>query len=272
MKSGAKSKTLAPVRANVGLERAYQRRLDDWIKAMQADIAETVKRAWMIQTIAMAADATPSENLAEAIRQLRRKWEDGFARLAPDLARYFATAAADRTDTQLRAALRKAGFTIKFALTPRIRNIVEASMAENVALIKSIPAQHFTQIEGDVMRAVQVGGDLGPLAQKLQHQYGVTRRRAAFIAQDQNRKAFAVIERARYLELGVEQAIWRHSAGGKTPRPSHVKAGREGVIYDVAKGWFDPDVKEFIQPGQLPNCRCFARAILPGLAGFRAAA
>ena len=122
------------------------------------------------------------------------------------------------------------------------------------------------------MRAVQVGGDLGPLAQKLQHQYGVTRRRAAFIARDQNRKAFAVIERARYLELGVEQAIWRHSAGGKTPRPSHVKAGREGVIYDVAKGWFDPDVKEFIQPGQLPNCRCFARAILPGLAGFRATA
>ena len=276
MRSGAvKKKLLAPIRPSVGLERAYQNRLDHWIKAMQADIMATVAQVYGEHDEAIvnfATDASPSESLAEAIRNLRRKWTDGFETLAPDLAAYFATAAKDRTDMQLRAALRKAGFTIKFSWTPEVRNITQAAIVENVNLIKSIPAQHFTQIEGDVMRAVQMGGKLGPLAEKLEHQYGVTRRRAALIARDQNRKANAVIERSRQQELGITQAIWKHSAGGKHPRPSHVKAGRDGVVYNVAEGWYDPDAKQHILPGTLINCRCWARSILPGLAGYREAA
>ena len=257
--------TLAPVRANAALAISYQRKLEKLIEAMQADIMATLGPAWVDHENAMAMDASPAADLAAAIARLRRKWERGFNTLAPDLARYFATAAKDRTDAQLKAALRKAGFTIKFTWTPATRNVTQAAIAENVALIRSIPAQHFTQIEGDVMRAVQVGGNMGQLAQKLEHQYGVTWRRAALISRDQTRKAMAVVEKERQQEVGIAQAYWRHSGGGKTQRPSHVKASREGVVYDVSKGWFDPDVGEFIYPGQLINCRCYARAILPGL-------
>jgi len=271
---------LAPIRPSIGVERAYQKRLDHWIKAMQADIMATIEQVYGEHTasserefsVNVALDASPAENLAEALRNLRRKWTDGFDRLAPDLAAYFATAAKDRTDMQLRAALRKAGFTIKFSWTPEVRDITQAAIAENVNLIKSIPSQHFTQIEGDVMRAVQVGGKLGPLADKLEHQYGVTRRRAALIARDQNRKANAVIEKSRQQELGITQAIWKHSAGGKHPRPSHVKAGRDGVVYNVADGWYDPDAKMRVWPGTLINCRCWCRSVLPGLAGYQKAA
>ena len=278
-----KKRTLAPIRPNVGIERAYYKRLAHWIEAMQTDILATIKAAWLAHeqdlssierqsTVKIGMDASPAENLAEALRQLRRKWQDGFDGLAPDLARYFATNAKDRTDAQLRAALRKAGFTVKFSITPEVRNIVEASIAENVNLIRSIPSQHFTQIEGDVLRAVQVGGDLGPLAEKLQKQYGVTKRRAALIARDQNRKAMAVVEKTRQQELGITQAIWKHSAGGRYPRKSHVKASLDGVVYNVAEGWYDPDAEERIWPGTLVNCKCYCRAVLPGLASLREAA
>ena len=55
-----------------------------------------------------------------------------------------------------------------------------------------------------------------------------------------------------------------HSGGGKHPRPTHLKAGREQKRYDVTKGWFDPEVDKFILPGELPNCRCVSRAVVKG--------
>jgi len=38
----------------------------------------------------------------------------------------------------------------------------------------------------------------------------------------------------------------------------------DGKKYDVAKGMWDPAVREYIFPGQLINCRCFSRSVIPG--------
>jgi uncharacterized protein with gpF-like domain len=92
----------------------------------------------------------------------------------------------------------------------------------------------------------------------------VTKRRAALISRDQNNKATAVITRVRQQELGVAEAIWVHSTAGKTPRPTHVKAGRERVRYAIAEGWYDPHEKKNVWPGELINCRCVSRAVIPG--------
>ena len=91
---------------------------------------------------------------------------------------------------------------------------------------------------------------------------GVTKRRAAFIALDQNNKATATFHRVRQIELGLK-ATWLHSAGGKVPRPSH--KANTGKEYDPAKGWFDPDEKVWCWPGILPRCRCVSRSVVPGL-------
>jgi SPP1 gp7 family putative phage head morphogenesis protein len=133
-----------------------------------------------------------------------------------------------------------------------------------VSLIKSIPAQFHTQVEGIVMRSVAVGGDLHQMTKDLQKQFGVTRRRAEFIARDQSSKATATIVRARYVDLGIEEAIWMHSAAGKTKRPTHVK--NSGKKFNIATGWFDPDpkVRRFIQAGELINCRCTCRPVVKG--------
>ena len=71
------------------------------------------------------------------------------------------------------------------------------------------------------MRGIQTGRDLGQISRDLQDTFGVTRRRAAFIALDQNNKATASMTRARQTELGIKKAIWLHSHGGKKPRPTH---------------------------------------------------
>jgi uncharacterized protein with gpF-like domain len=62
--------------------------------------------------------------------------------------------------------------------------------------------------------------------------------------------------------MGLIDAIWLHSGGGKTVRKSHVK--NSGKRYDIRTGWYDPEVKRFIQPGELINCKCVSRPVVRG--------
>ena len=130
---------------------------------------------------------------------------------------------------------------MKFKMTRAMRDIMAATVGQQVSLIKSIPSQYFTNIGGLVMRSVQTGRDLEQLTKDLKAQFGVTHRRAAFIARDQNNKATASMTRARQEELGLNDAIWVRSGAGKHPRPTHV--AMDGKKYDVRKGmWTRPSI------------------------------
>lgn len=209
-------------------------------------------------------DASPARSLIAVVKRLTASWQTQFDELAPRLATWFATAQEKRSAESLKASLRKGGFSVKFKPTRAQNDSYQSVIGENVGLIRSIPAQHLTQVEGMVMRAVQQGRNLGPLVQDLEHQFAVTRRRASFIARDQANKATAVFTRVKHQELGIEEARWQHSHGGKVPRPTHVKASKDRVLYKVSEGWYDSDVGKYVWPGELSNCRCVAIPVIPG--------
>ena len=251
---------LPPVRPSAAIARNYQSAIDRLIREMNADTRRALQEDY--DAAEFAKDATPVNALVERMRALRRKWLARFDALAPELSRLFAAAAATRSDVQLRNALRRAGFTVRLQLSEGQANILQATVHENVSLIRSIPEQYMTDVEGMVMRSVVNGRDLATLTDGLSKRYGITRRRAATIARDQNNKVTGALQAQRQAELGLK-AIWMHSAGGKTPRPSHV--ANNGKEYDPAVGWYDPDVGEHIWPGTLINCRCVSRAVVfPG--------
>ncbi|MBS0368984.1 MAG: hypothetical protein JSS57_07280 [Proteobacteria bacterium] len=183
---------------------------------------------------------------------LTAQWQAAFDEGAERMARSFSKESSKFTDAQMRKTLADAGFTVRFTPTPAQIDVLRASVHENVALIKSIPQQYLKNVEGLVMRSVQRGRDLSTLYEDLQKQHGVTRRRAALIARDQNNKATSVFQETRRKELGITQAIWMHSHGGKTPRPTHV--AMDGKLYDVNKGMWDSHEGKFVFPGQLINC------------------
>ena len=103
---------------------------------------------------------------------------------------------------------------------------------------------------------------MAALSKDLREHYGVTQRRAAFIALDQMNKASSAMAAARQQELGIKEAIWRHSYAGREPRPSH--QANDGKRFDLKTGWFDPHEKKWILPGELPRCRCFMTPVLRG--------
>lgn len=260
--SAPKNKTIPPVRPNAGIEAAYRKRLDALVTEMAKSAAYWISAAYRANEPEMAQDASPARELIAVMKRLGRKWERRFDEAAPELAAYFATAASERSDAALRAILKRAGFAVDFNMTRAANDAYQAVVGENVSLIKSIPSEYFTEVEGLVLRSVQIGRDIGGLTQDLQARYEITKRRAALIARDQNNKATAVINRVRQKELGVTKAVWMHSGGGKKPRPGHV--AYSGKEYDIEKGAYIDGA--WILPGELINCRCVSRSVIPGFA------
>jgi SPP1 gp7 family putative phage head morphogenesis protein len=291
-KKRAKRQQRRGSRPNAGIEAEYHARMERLVAEMAASVlywTKAIYRANEPATVKLAMDGThvvgnaisdyvvgspmvgsrrlgmdrksAAEQITEAFAKLAKRWQAKFDEAAPRLARWFATAASKRSDATLQRILKDGGFTVRFKMTPAAADIIDAAVAENVALIRSIPQQYLTQVEGAVMRSVRQGRDLGPLAKELRKQYGVTKRRAALIARDQNNKATADMTRARQVEKGY-RAIWRHSHAGKVPRPTHV--ANDGKVYDPVRGWRDPAINKLIWPGTEVNCRCFSQTIIPG--------
>lgn len=257
-------KILRPVFPNAGIAAAYRRKLDALVSAMAASYAYFLKAQYRQTPPTLAQDASPAEELRRELRKLGRRWEERFDDAAAKLARWFATSAARRSEDALKKILRDAGISVRFQMTPAMRDILAATVAGNVSLIKSIGSEYHTQVEGLVMRSVTAGRDLGFLAKELEKRHGITRRRAALIASHQNNMATAALRRARELEVGLERGIWLHSHAGVAPRKTHLANDRKE--FSVRTGWFDPDpkVRRFIMPGELISCRCTWRPVVKG--------
>ncbi len=259
-----KEKVLRPLHPNAGVEVEYRKRLLALIEAMDRSIRYWLLISYRVNEpeIRMAMDALPATELKKSVKKLTRQWNKQFNEASVKLAKYFATTVSRRSDSTLQRILRQGGISVQFKLTKAQRDVMRATVNANMALIRSIPQQYLHQVEGMVMRSVQEGRDLFTLSKDLQKQFGVTKRRAALIARDQNNKATAALSRVRQLDLGIEQAIWMHSGAGKHPRPTHVK--NNGKKFDIAKGWYDPAIKKRIWPGTEISCRCVSRPVIPG--------
>lgn len=264
MRKRADEKVLRPVHPNAGIAADYRRRLDRLIAEMQRSYVYWLRARYRENEPRIAMDATPARDLERELTDLGAQWQERFYSAAPKMARWFAKSTERRSGDAMRKILKDAGVSVKFQMTPVMRDVFEATVAENVGLIKSIPQKYHTEVEGLVMRSVTAGRDLGYLTDELQARYGITRRRAALIARDQNDKATASMTRVRQQELGIEEAVWLHSHGGKEPRRTHL--ANSGNRYKVSEGWHDPDpkVNRRIWPGELVNCRCVSKSIVKG--------
>lgn len=256
--------TVRAIHASAAVQAWYFAELDKLVSKMNAQVSREILGVYgSLEPQEMAHDAprNPSLLLRSALRKWGGLWIGKFDRLSLELAREFGLKSMGVTQTQMRAALKDAGFLVKFKPTPGAAAAYHAVVAEQVNLITSIPQQYLKDVETKVWASVMKGADMHALSVDLRKTYGVTRDRAAIIARDQNNKAKAVIERARRQELGITHAIWQHSAGGRVPRATHV--AMSGKAYPLAHGMWDSDEGAYVLPGELINCRCTSKAIIP---------
>lgn len=277
-------KTARMIPANAGLHRAYAdkltglvRELSDsvtyWLLAEYRRQLPRVERMEATPVTALTArpaaeDASPARDLLARLRQQSRRWRQKFDEKAQAYAAWFAARALRTTTAAARNSLSEAaGFTVPMTMTRNVNNVVQAVVAENVNLIKSISSQYFTEVEGLVLRSVRAGRDIAWLTDELEERYGITRRRALTIARDQNNKASAAIGRARMQDAGVRLGIWRHTSVSRHPRKSHKAA--DGLVFDLSEGMLLDG--KLIFPGEEINCGCRFEPVIerPGGRTFR---
>lgn len=260
-----KPKTVRAVHANRGIEAKYRKALQRMIAEMVGSVEYWLTAGYrkapprMAALVEHAQDASPSDRMRKILDELAKRWIERFDEYAPKLAEAYLQGMFKASDSAFRQALKEAGWTVEFKMTPAIRDAFNASLNENVGLIRSIPEKYLQQVEGVVMRSYSAGRDLETMVKDLKQLYPGASHRAELIARDQSNKANAVVNRARQMELGITEAIWMHSHAGKTPRPEHVAA--DGKRYKIAEGCKIDG--EYIQPGEEINCRCTCRAVLP---------
>ena len=264
-KKEQKPVTVRAIRPNVGIEREYRRRLNKLVKQMNDSVkwwlsAEYRRNEGKIESI-VATDASPAVELQKELRRLFRRWEKVFSEQGKKIAYWLISRVKWRGQSAMKAALKAAGITVKFTPSRAEQYMMSSIIQANVALIKTIPQEYFGRVEGAVQRSVQAGRDLFSLTEELDKSYDITRKRAAMIARDQNNKATDGLNRVRDAGLGITEGIWVHVPGKKSSRHTHMLM--DGKRFNLAEGMYDPAVGRYIHCGELVNCNCIYKPIIP---------
>lgn len=122
-------------------------------------------------------------------------------------------------------------------------------IAENVRLIKSIPAEILDDMEGIIRRGVMNGSASSVIKAQLIDRYSISENRAKLISIDQIGKANAALTQQRQKDAGIDGYFWR---GVLDQRERKVHVEREGKRFE----WSSPPPDG--HPGQPIRCRCYS--------------
>jgi len=250
------------------IAQQYNDTLQKHIDAMVREVMRDVDSLFVTFSgdgMSWAMDAS----LASQARILSNAMRDKFTKLFASIATPTVERMVSRTEKdsglKLGASLREMSgeLTLKAnVFSEGLRDILTATVAENVALIKRIPEKYLDDVQGAVMRSIQTGNGLADLKPQLET-YGVkTKNWAKNVSLDQTRKAYNGINASRMQSLGVKSFEWVHSGGSNHPREYH-RDTLNGKIFsfDNLPHLDGPNQGERGIPGQAPYCRCTMRPI-----------
>jgi SPP1 gp7 family putative phage head morphogenesis protein len=250
-----------PLNPSAAIEQRYYLALRVLIDRMTAEADHELKQLFRTEHAEeyFAQDASISSQARILTNALIKKYTDLFASLSKPMAERFAEESDKSSDIAVKSSLRQMSdeltLSTKTITSGPLNDILNATVTENVGLIKSIPAQYLNGVQGAVMRSITTGNGMQDLVPYLQKHKGITLRRARMIAKDQTVKSFTSLSRARMQKIGLKSYTWRHTAGSRHPRKLHIELdGRVCDYNDPPVIQHDPEVRG--HPGQLINCIC----------------
>ncbi len=257
----AKSK---PIELPKAIGISYNAELQRMVRRIKKDIDQSIKPQVKDLEFEYTADSW-SDVIEVSLAALRQRWSSEiFNRFAERLASKFVQAVNLQNQQQFQNQYKSFGINI-YAGNQAVSDYLDATVKDNVRLIKSIPDQYLTQVESIVLGNMRAGMRPSAINQQLQDQFGVTERRARVISRDQTSKAANGLAKKRMQSAGFEYYQWVTSEDERV-RSRHRKISDKVTAY--GKGiyrWDDPplsDKGEPISPGTDYSCRCIARPVL----------
>lgn len=255
-----------PLRYSAAIISDYQRAIQRMTNQMTREYERELRALFNeLGPAKVTTDASLASQLRITLNKLSRKYASWFNSEAPKIVNRIFNRIDRDESANLRSSLKKlsGGITLKTDVMPAaLKEAMTAATANNVALIKSIPQQYATQIEGAVMRSMQPGGrGIQDVTEALRERKEMTATRIDTIARDQVSKATSTMNTERAQSLGMRKFEWRHSGGGVDQRELHLEYDGQVFSYDDPP-IIDERTGERGFPGQAINCRCFAVPVL----------
>lgn len=251
---------------NAGSQNRYRKQLTDLIDSISSDVTKEVTKFFEkpLAENYFAQDASVASQAEILMNALMAKFSKILNIKAKTLAESMVKTETKNSATSLKASTKKISDSLTLNtnfVNKDLKEILKASVSENVNLIKSIGEEYLTQVKGSVLRSITTGNGLASLVPALQKQKGISYRKAKNIALDQTRKVYNNINVERMRVLGFEEYEWLHSGGGQRPRKDHI--AMNGKIYRLDNPpVIDRKTGERGHPGQAINCGCTMRPVV----------
>ena len=252
------------------------RLLQEAIQAHWEELAAAIRSAETIHTTATAAEAA-TDALALAVRAditvdpthvLRRIMAQAERYSPEEIAERVFYRVYEKVNRDFRAALEQyirskrgeippaLASQLGGAVTAKGRELLtllrDAFIAQNVALIRSIPQQFHYRVQNLVWEAVRTGQSTAWLKEQLQHEFHLAASRAKLIARDQIGKLYGQLNMVRQVDAGIKHFRWR-TVGDNRVREKHRQL--EGKVFSWDTG------ANGLYPGQDYQCRCWAEPV-----------
>jgi len=243
-----------------GIEREYAAAMIGQLDSARGSLGPLLHSLDRLITGARDArkvDANEAEELKRLMEEARRHISQAVNPVAVEsLAKKFGQRTIQFNRVQLGRQVQAALGVNVVADDHKLAATLEHFVQENVALIKSIPAQVVDQVEGIVHRAFGNAQLVSSVADEIEERFNVGESRARLIARDQIGKLYGQTNATRQQSLGIEKFVWRTS-GDERVRPEHDDLDGEVFSYD------DPPSEGL--PGEPIQCRCTAEPVFDDL-------
>lgn len=261
------------LRHNIAAQNRYRKDLDRITTQMINETRREVMR--LFKSEASKSFYAQDLSVASLARILMNRLERKYSQLFNEKAKLYATRMVKNEDkiskSNLHTSLEKlsGGLSIKTdLLSADIKEVITATVAENVGLIKTIPKTYLDQIRGSVMRSITqpathgLAGIIGDIDKVLDQRSKQIRNKAKNVALDQTRKAYNNLNKGRMEAIGLKKFQWIHTGGAQKPRTYHknVLNGQTYSFDDLPI--IDEKTGERGIPGQLINCGCTMLPVL----------
>ena len=131
-------------------------------------------------------------------------------------------------------------------------------LGEQVTLIRSLPIEAAQRVHDLTLKGLEDSTRAAEFRKEILASGEVTGSRATLIARTEVSRTAAILSQARAEYVGSEGYIWETSEDGDV-RPSHREMQGKFVRWDSP-----PTLDKMTgHAGCFPNCRCWARAVLP---------
>lgn len=199
---------------------------------------------------AVKTDARGDEDLGEILDSIADRFFTKWSRKKiADLVQPFLQRTATFNAGQINKILHNLVGVDVVGSEPWLADTIAEYTRNNVALIRTVPATFFAEIEKLITHQISAGDRWEDMADTLTDRYGVSESNAQRIARDQIGKLNGQLNETRQTELGIEFFIWR------TMRDNRVRDEHEALDGERF-AWDDPPAEG--TPGEPVQCRCYA--------------